>query len=82
MFALLNRYPKKKNKPLMQRMYEEKRMQMERGSIGGSYFMVKLQDGRMERRMKLPLNADPGVHSSLNLDQLGMNSLNKIWCQI
>ncbi|XP_062561868.1 monocarboxylate transporter 14 isoform X4 [Armigeres subalbatus] len=64
-------YPKDdKVKPLMQRMYEEKRMQMERGSIGGSYFMVQLPDGTMEKRLKAPLNADPGVHSSLALDQL------------
>lgn len=57
-------------KPLMQRMYEEKRLQMERRSIGGSYFMVQLPDGSMEKRMKMPINIDPGVHSSLNLDQL------------
>uniref|UniRef100_A0A1L8DEK1 Putative monocarboxylate transporter n=2 Tax=Nyssomyia neivai TaxID=330878 RepID=A0A1L8DEK1_9DIPT len=64
-------YPKKKKmKPLMQRMYEEKRLQLERGSIGGSYFMVQLPDGTMEKRMKLPLNTEPGVHSSLALDQL------------
>uniref|UniRef100_A0A453YHT2 Major facilitator superfamily (MFS) profile domain-containing protein n=1 Tax=Anopheles arabiensis TaxID=7173 RepID=A0A453YHT2_ANOAR len=64
-------YPKEdKVKPLMQRMYEEKRLQMERGSIGGSYFMVQLPDGTMEKRLKAPLNADPGVHSSLALDQL------------
>ncbi|XP_037913959.1 uncharacterized protein LOC119653442 isoform X3 [Hermetia illucens] len=64
-------YPKeKKVKPLMQRMYEEKRLQLERGSIGGSYFMVQLPDGTMEKRMKMPINADPGVHSSLALDQL------------
>lgn len=64
-------YPKEdKVKPLMQRMYEEKRMQMERGSIGGSYFMVQLPDGTMEKRLKAPLNVDPGVHSSLALDQL------------
>lgn len=54
----------------MQRMYEEKRLQLERGSIGGSYFMVQLPDGTMEKRMKMPINADPGVHSSLALDQL------------
>ncbi|XP_046387673.1 uncharacterized protein LOC124157184 isoform X2 [Ischnura elegans] len=59
-------------KPLLQRMAEEKRFQMERGSIGGSYFMVQLPDGSMERRPKIPLNADPGVHSSFNLDQLMM----------
>ncbi|GLV31457.1 uncharacterized protein CBL_07219 [Carabus blaptoides fortunei] len=64
-------YPKPSNvKPLLQRMAEERRFQMERGSIGGSYFMVQLPDGTMERRMKMPINIDPGVHSSFNLDQL------------
>lgn len=43
---------------------------MERGSIGGSYFIVQLPDGSMEKRMKMPINIDPGVHSSFNLDQL------------
>lgn len=57
-------------KPLLQRMADEKRMQMERGSIGGSYFMVQLPDGTMEKRVKIPINIDPGVHSSFNLDQL------------
>lgn len=51
-------------------MAEEKRFQMERGSIAGSYFMVQLPDGSMEKRMKMPINVDPGVHSSFNLDQL------------
>ncbi|KAK0091706.1 hypothetical protein PV326_002801 [Microctonus aethiopoides] len=64
-------YPKQSSvKPLLQRMAEEKRFQMERGSIGGSYFMVQLPDGSMEKRMKMPINVDPGVHSSFNLDQL------------
>lgn len=64
-------YPEeKKVKPLMQRMYEEKKMQLERGSIGGSYFMVQRPDGSMEKRMKQPINTEPGVHSSLALDQL------------
>ncbi|XP_067013659.2 monocarboxylate transporter 14 isoform X2 [Anabrus simplex] len=64
-------YPKGPScKPLLQRMAEEKRIQMERGSIGGSYFMVQLPDGSMEKRLKMPINIDPGVHSSFNLDQL------------
>lgn len=64
-------YPKASSvKPLLQRMAEEKRFQMERGSIAGSYFMVQLPDGSMEKRMKMPINVDPGVHSSFNLDQL------------
>ncbi|KAK6631720.1 hypothetical protein RUM43_013784 [Polyplax serrata] len=59
-------------KPLLQRMADEKRYQMERGSISGSFFMVQLPDGTMEKRMKMPINYnyDPGVHSSFNLDQL------------
>ncbi|XP_045449646.1 monocarboxylate transporter 4 [Melitaea cinxia] len=64
-------YPKTSgDKPLLQRMAEEKRLQMERGSIGGSYFVVHLPDGTMEKRLKAPLNIDPGVHSSLNLEAL------------
>ncbi|XP_078035732.1 monocarboxylate transporter 9 isoform X2 [Augochlora pura] len=64
-------YPKPSSvKPLLQRMAEEKRFQMERGSIAGSFFMVQLPDGSMEKRMKMPINVDPGVHSSFNLDQL------------
>ncbi|XP_075164155.1 monocarboxylate transporter 14 isoform X2 [Haematobia irritans] len=68
------KYPKKKKvKPLMQRMYEEKQLQLERGSIAGS-FMVQLPDGTMERKLKMPLNADPGVHSSLNLELLAQQA--------
>lgn len=64
-------YPKpKKRKPLMQRIYEEKRLNLQRGSITGSYFKVQLPDGTVERRLKNNVNADPGVHSSLALDQL------------
>jgi len=37
---------------------------------GSAYFMVQLPDGTMERRMKMPLNVDPGVHSGFNLDQI------------
>ncbi|CAH1141987.1 unnamed protein product [Phyllotreta striolata] len=68
-------YPKDNGeKPLLQRMAEERKLAMERGSIGGSYFMVQLPDGTMEKRQKQPLNRDPGVHSSLALDQLAAGS--------
>lgn len=67
-------YPNEGCKPLLQRMADEKRMQMERGSIGGSYFIVQLKDGSLEKRQKLPLNIDPGVHSSFNLDELVNNT--------
>lgn len=40
------------------------------GHAGSAYFMVQLPDGTMERRQKMPLNVDPGVHSSFHLDQL------------
>lgn len=72
-------YPKKsKQKPLMQRMYEEKRLQMERGSITGSYFTVTMPDGSIKQRLKMPLNVDPGVHSSLALDQLAQNPIQPV----
>lgn len=72
-------YPKKnKDKPLMQRMYEEKRMQMERGSITGSYFTVTMPDGTTKQRLKTPLNADPGVHSSLALDEIAQGQIHPV----
>lgn len=72
-------YPKKsRDKPLMQRMYEEKRMQMERGSITGSYFTVTMPDGTTKQRLKTPLNADPGVHSSLALDQIAQGQIHPV----
>ena len=61
--------PKKRCKPLLQRMAEDKAAQLERGSLMGSqYFMVQLPDGTYEKRLKVPVNADPGVHSSFDLD--------------
>lgn len=72
-------YPKKnKKKPLMQRMYEEKRLQMERGSISGSYFTVTMPDGTVKQKLKNPLNGDPGVHSSLALDQLAQQQIHPV----
>ncbi|XP_057375663.1 monocarboxylate transporter 14-like isoform X1 [Daphnia carinata] len=63
--------PKKKCKPLLQRMAEDKAAQLERGSLMGSqYFMVQLADGSYEKRLKVPVNVDPGVHSSFDLDEL------------
>jgi len=66
--------PKKQCKPLLQRMAEDKALQMERGSLmGSSYFMVQLPDGSYEKRLKVPVNVDPGVHSSFNLDELAQS---------
>jgi hypothetical protein len=60
-----------KHTPLLQRMAVDKKQYLEKASIMGSqdYFMVQLPDGTMERRLKIG-NVDPGVHSSLYLDQL------------
>ncbi len=63
--------PKKKCKPLLQRMAEDKAAQLERGSLMGSqYFTVQLPDGSYEKRLKVPVNVDPGVHSSFDLDEV------------
>lgn len=65
----------KKRKPLLQRMAEDKAMQLEQGSLmGSSYFMVQLPDGSYEKRLKVPVNVDPGVHSNLNIDNIEMTS--------
>lgn len=63
--------PKRKCKPLLQRMAEDKAAQLERGSLMGSqYFTVQLADGSYEKRLKVPVNVDPGVHSSFDLDEV------------
>lgn len=53
-------------------------MNMERGSITGSYFTVTMPDGTTKQRLKTPLNADPGVHSSLALDQIAQGQLHPV----
>jgi len=56
-------------------MAEDKAMQLEQGSLmGSSYFMVQLPDGSYEKRLKVPVNVDPGVHSNLNIDNIEMTS--------
>ncbi|XP_022185604.2 monocarboxylate transporter 3 [Nilaparvata lugens] len=59
-------------KPLLQRMADEKRIQMRRGSVvsSASFSIVKMADGTIEKRMKPPPNVDPGVHSSFELDRI------------
>lgn len=69
--------PKKQCKPLLQRMAEDKAAQLERGSLAGSqYFTVQLPDGTYEKRLKVPVNVDPGVHSSFNLDEVAILFVN------
>lgn len=60
--------PRMKKKDLMQRLAEEKRAAMAHGSLyDSSYVTVTNADGTVERRLRNADNADPGVHSHLNL---------------
>ncbi|XP_069947319.1 monocarboxylate transporter 14-like isoform X2 [Cherax quadricarinatus] len=60
--------PRMKKKDLLQRLAEEKRAYMEAGSFcGSSYITYTHPDGTVERQPKRAMNADPGVHSHLNL---------------
>ncbi|XP_064118472.1 uncharacterized protein LOC135223692 isoform X4 [Macrobrachium nipponense] len=54
--------PRMKKKDLLQRLAEEKRLAMHERNV--SFITVTNADGTVERR---PRNADPGVHSQLNL---------------
>ncbi|RZF40010.1 hypothetical protein LSTR_LSTR002413 [Laodelphax striatellus] len=59
-------------KPLLQRMADEKRIQMRRGSAvsSASFSIDRMPDGTIVKRMKPPPNVDPGVHSSFELDRI------------
>ncbi|KAG1682681.1 Monocarboxylate transporter 12 [Nymphon striatum] len=60
-----------KNKPLLQRMAEEKKERLRRGSMPVSqYQVVQHSDGTLEKRPKTLMNTEPGVHSTFNLDEL------------
>ncbi|XP_022660985.1 uncharacterized protein LOC111250277 isoform X2 [Varroa destructor] len=62
-------------KPLMQRIWEEKTGLLRQDSIGQSqFFLVQHPDGTVERRLKAGVNTEPGVHSTLFLDQWGKAS--------
>ncbi|XP_043193230.1 uncharacterized protein LOC122365772 isoform X2 [Amphibalanus amphitrite] len=75
MRPLVYKKPSDKQKPLLQKMAEDKQRQLKRGSIvSDNYFFVQLPDGSVERRPKWKLNADPGVHSSLALNEYGSPS--------
>ncbi|XP_068248337.1 uncharacterized protein [Palaemon carinicauda] len=54
--------PRMKKKDLLQRLAEEKRLAMHDRNV--SFITITNADGTVERR---PRNADPGVHSQLNL---------------
>ncbi|XP_042218311.1 monocarboxylate transporter 14-like isoform X2 [Homarus americanus] len=60
--------PRMKKKDLMQRLAEEKRAALKAGSFCDSnYITYTHPDGTVERQAKRAMNADPGVHSHLNL---------------
>ncbi|XP_037087521.1 monocarboxylate transporter 12-like [Pollicipes pollicipes] len=75
MRPLVYKKPKASQKPLLQKMAEDKQRQLKRGSnVSDSFFFVQLPDGTLERRPKWKMNADPGVHSSLALNEFGSPS--------
>uniref|UniRef100_A0A0N7ZCA7 Major facilitator superfamily (MFS) profile domain-containing protein n=1 Tax=Scylla olivacea TaxID=85551 RepID=A0A0N7ZCA7_SCYOL len=60
--------PRMKKKDLLQRLAEEKRANMEGGSLCDSTYLTYTHpDGSVERRPRKGMNPDPGVHSHLNL---------------
>lgn len=70
MRPLESKAPEKK-KPLLQRMAEEKKERLRRGSMPASqYQVVQHSDGTLEKRPKSLMNTEPGVHSTFNLDEL------------
>lgn len=74
MKPLVFKSPEASQKPLLQLMAEERMKEMQRSSITSeSFFIVKLPDGSVEKRPKYRINADPGVHSSLALNEYGLS---------
>lgn len=59
------------NKPLLQRIAEEKERQRHASLCNSQFFLVQHADGTVEKRAKVLMNTEPGVHSTLNLDQFG-----------
>ncbi|XP_071516142.1 monocarboxylate transporter 14-like isoform X2 [Panulirus ornatus] len=60
--------PRMKKKDLLQRLAEEKQAALEASSLYDSTYLTYTHpDGTVERRPKKAVNADPGVHSHLNL---------------
>lgn len=63
------------NKPLLQRIWEEKERLRQDSLCGSQFFLVQHADGTIEKRQKLHLNTEPGVHSTLYLDQWGKSPM-------
>ncbi|XP_077563614.1 monocarboxylate transporter 5 isoform X3 [Haemaphysalis longicornis] len=62
-------------KPLLQRIWEEKERQRQDSLCNSQFFLVQHADGTVEKRQKLLLNTEPGVHSTLYLDQWGKSPM-------
>ncbi|GBL89478.1 Monocarboxylate transporter 12 [Araneus ventricosus] len=60
-----------KQKPLLQRIAEEKERHRMDSMCESQYMIVQHSDGTIEKRPKFILNLEPGVHSTLYLDQFG-----------
>ncbi|XP_064470624.1 uncharacterized protein LOC135385315 isoform X2 [Ornithodoros turicata] len=62
-------------KPLLQRIWEEKTRLRQDSLCNSQFFLVQHADGTIEKRPKLVLNTEPGVHSTLYLDQWGRSPM-------
>ncbi|GIX85193.1 monocarboxylate transporter 9 [Caerostris extrusa] len=60
-----------KQKPLLQRIAEEKERHRMDSLCESQYMIIQHSDGTVEKRPKFVLNLEPGVHSTLYLDQFG-----------
>lgn len=58
-------------KPLLQRIAEEKERHRMDSLCESQYIIIQHADGTVEKRPKFVLNLEPGVHSTLYLDQFG-----------
>ncbi|XP_015912580.1 monocarboxylate transporter 9 isoform X2 [Parasteatoda tepidariorum] len=58
-------------KPLLQRIAEEKERHRMDSLCESQYMIIQHSDGTFEKRPKFILNLEPGVHSTLYLDQFG-----------
>lgn len=63
--------PGPKQKPLLQRIAEEKERHRMDSLCESQYMIIQHSDGTVEKRPKFVLNLEPGVHSTLYLDQFG-----------
>ncbi|XP_067131694.1 monocarboxylate transporter 12-B-like isoform X2 [Centruroides vittatus] len=60
-----------KQKPLLQRIAEEKERRRLDSLCDSQFILIQHADGTVEKKPKLLLNMEPGVHSTLYLDQFG-----------